>query len=221
MEITYRDIQFIRSFHEELYEDLKPLRKFAEENYIPIAKPEVAAFLSFMVRLKKPLNILEIGTAIGYSTIIMARAYQNSKIVTIERDINLAEIAKKNFKRAKLEGRIDLICGEAEEVLDNLTKEYDFIFVDAAKGQYLEFYKKIREFVPQDGIVLWDNILYKGYVVGEEHVKHKRRTIVYRMREFIEVLKKDKNFYTVILPLGDGLALSIREVKAVEISGKK
>ncbi|MGB9809802.1 MAG: O-methyltransferase, partial [Caldanaerobacter sp.] len=105
----------------------------------------------------------------------------------------------------------DLICGQAEEVLENLTKKYDFIFVDAAKGQYLEFYKKIREFVPQDGIVLWDNILYKGYVVGEKHVKHKRRTIVYRMREFIEVLKKDKHFYTVILPLGDGLALSIRE----------
>ncbi|HHW56726.1 MAG TPA: O-methyltransferase [Clostridia bacterium] len=212
MEITSNDIKFIREFSGNLYKDLEDIRKFAEENYIPIAKPEVAAFLNFIVKVKKPKKVLEIGTAIGYSAIIIANAYKNANIVTIERDINLAEIAKENFKKAKVEDRIDLICGEAQEVLQNLTNKYDLIFVDAAKGQYIEFYKEIKRILNREGIIMWDNILYKGYVVNEKNVKHKRRTIVYRMREFLKILNEDKTLHTVILPLGDGVALNFKEV---------
>ncbi|ABY94716.1 MAG: O-methyltransferase, family 3 [Caldanaerobacter subterraneus] len=211
MEITPNDMKFIRGIAHKFGYPLDEMEKYAYENYIPIAKPEVADFLSFIVKLKKPNNILEIGTAIGYSTIIMAKAYSEVSVVTIERDINLAEIAKENFKKAKVEDRIELICGEAQQVLPNLTKMYDLIFVDAAKGQYIEFYKELKRLLSKEGVILWDNILYKGYVVNEKNVKHKRRTIVYRMREFIEILYQDKTLYTVILPLGDGLALSFKE----------
>lgn len=104
----------------------------------------------FYCEAKKPNNILEIGTAIGYSTIIMAKAYSEVSVVTIERDINLAEIAKENFKKAKVEDRIELICGEAQQVLPNLTKMYDLIFVDAAKGQYIEFYKELKRLLSKE-----------------------------------------------------------------------
>ncbi|ADD02317.1 O-methyltransferase family 3 [Thermoanaerobacter italicus Ab9] len=211
MELTLNDIKFIRETVHKFGYPLNEIEKYAKENFIPIAKPEVADFLSFIVRLKKPNNILEIGTAIGYSTIIMAKACSKVRIVTIERDINLAEIAKENFKKAKVEDRIELICGEAQQVFPNLTKNYDLIFVDAAKGQYIEFYKEVKRLLSKEGVILWDNILYKGYVVNEKNVKHKRRTIVYRMREFIEILHQDKTLYTVILPLGDGLAVSFKE----------
>lgn len=211
MELSLNDKEFIKLLVHKFGYPLDEMEKYACENYIPIAKPEVADFLGFIVRLKKPDNILEIGTAIGFSSIIMAKAYSKANIVTIEKNINLAEIAKDNFKKAKVENRIELICGEAQQVLPNLTKMYDLIFVDAAKGQYMAFYEEVKRLLNKDGVILWDNILYKGYVVNEKNVKHKRRTIVYRMREFIKMLYQDKNLYTLILPLGDGLAVSFRE----------
>lgn len=211
MEITSRDIKFIREMTPKFEYPLNEIEKYARKNYIPIAKPEVAAFLNFIVKVKKPQNILEIGTAVGYSTIIMAKAYSKTHIVTIERDINLAEMAKENFKKAGIEDKIEIICGEAQEVLPNLSKKYDLIFVDAAKGHYREFYEESKRLLSKGGIFVWDNVLYKGYVVGEKNVKHKRRTIVYRMRDFIDVLYKDKTLFTVILPLGDGLAVSVKE----------
>lgn len=213
MNYSSLDSNFIRKISSDFNYPLKDIKEFADSMYIPIIKPEVASFLNFIIKLKKPKNILEIGTAIGFSAIIMANAYEISNIITIEKDIERAEIAKDNFKRAGLSKRIELICGDANDVLPNLNKKYDLIFIDASKGHYKEFYQKSMRILNNGGLFVCDNILYKGYVVSEKNVKHKRRTIVYRMREFIETLKSDNSLITTIVPLGDGLSLSIKEEK--------
>jgi predicted O-methyltransferase YrrM len=190
---------------------LKEIEFYAETNYIPIIKPEVANFLNIIIKIKKPRNILEIGTAIGYSAIIMLNSYKNAKLLTIEKDIDRAEIARNNFKRASLLDRVELILGDAIEVLPNLNKKYDVIFIDASKGHYEEFFNECLRILNKDGLLICDNILYKGYIEGEMSVKHKRRTIVYRMRNFIDTLVNKSELTTSIIPIGDGLSLSIKE----------
>lgn len=211
MDIISSDIKFIREVIPKFKYPLNEIEKYAKANHIPIIKPEVAAFLSFIIKIKKPENILEIGTAIGYSAIVMAKSYYRARVVTIERDIDRAQLAKENFNKAMVSDRIEIICGEGQDVLPNLNKKYDLIFVDASKGHYKEFYEESMRLLNENGIFICDNILYKGYVINEVNVKHKRRTIVYRMREFIEILKNNRTLTTTILPLGDGISLSIKE----------
>lgn len=211
MDIKANDIKFIREMLPKFKYPLNEIEKYAKANHIPIIKPEVAAFLSFIIKIKKPENILEIGTAIGYSAIVMANSYYRAHIVTIEKNIDRAQLAKENFNKAMLSDRIDIICGEGQDVLPNLNNKYDLIFVDASKGHYKDFYEESMRLLNVGGLFICDNILYKGYVINEVNVKHKRRTIVYRMREFIEILKKNHSLKTAIFPLGDGISLSIKE----------
>lgn len=213
MDIISSDIKFIREILPKFEYPLSEIEKYAIFNHIPIIKPEVASFLSLIIKTKQPKSILEIGSAIGYSTIIMAKSYDKAHIVTVERDMDRVQLARENFDKVMVSDRVEIICGEGQDVLPNLNNKYDLIFVDASKGHYKEFYEEAMRLLDVNGIFICDNILYKGHVVNEVNVKHKRRTIVYRMREFIEILKNNCNLTTAILPLGDGLSVSIKEEK--------
>lgn len=205
------DVKFIRQLFDTRQGILKDIEDYANRNFIPIVKPEVAKFLETIIKIKQPENILEIGTAIGYSSIVMLSAYENSKVFTIEKDMDMAEIAKENFIKASLLNRVELIKGDALDVLPCLNRKYDLIFIDASKGHYKEFFDESLKVLNDNGVLICDNILYKGYVVNEVHVKHKRRTIVYRMRDFISYILNKTGISTSIIPIGDGLSISVKE----------
>lgn len=205
------DIKFIRQLFDTRQGILKDIEDYANRNFIPIIKPEVAKFLETIIKIKQPENILEIGTAIGYSSIVMLSAYENSKVLTIEKDMDMAELAKENFIKASLLNRVELIKGDALDVLPCLNRKYDLIFIDASKGHYKEFFDESLRVLNDNGVLICDNILYKGYVANEVHVKHKRRTIVYRMRDFILYILNKTGISTSIIPIGDGLSISVKE----------
>ncbi|MFP4016968.1 MAG: O-methyltransferase, partial [Halanaerobiales bacterium] len=151
----------------------------ASKSYIPIVKPEVGQFLSVMVRSCKPMRILEIGTAIGYSTIWMARAAgPGTEIVTIEIKEEMYRQAAENFRVLGLDKQINQKLGDALEILPYLRREFDFVFIDAAKSQYLNYLEMILELIPEGGVIIADNILYRGFVEKNGPIKRKRRAMV-------------------------------------------
>lgn len=191
---------------------LLSLEKEAGDAYIPIVKPEVGQFLSVMVKAAKPKRILEIGTAIGYSTIWMARAAaDNTAIVTIEIKEEMYQQAASNFKNIGIDKQINQKLGDALEIIPYLRREFDFIFIDAAKSQYLNYLEMVLELLPKGGIIIADNILYHGYVEQKVPIKRKRRAMVNTLKEYIDRVKGHPLLDTSILSIGDGLALSIRK----------
>ena len=155
--------------------------------------------------LKKPKRILEIGTAIGYSSIIMNRAYPDSIITTIEIDEKNFLKAKEFIKRAGCEKNIDLIYADANDALDFITDEYDMIFMDAAKGQYISFFEKSIERLNHRGILVSDNILFRGLVAKEKNNIRRKNTIVKRLKEFLKIITNSDKFSTTIIPIDDGI----------------
>ncbi|BDU50202.1 O-methyltransferase [Haliovirga abyssi] len=190
---------------EENDELLLELEKYAVENRVPIVTKEVAKYLEFMAEILKSKNILEIGSAIGYSGIILAKVAKkyNGKLTTIEIDEDRYNIAKINFEKAKLTN-VNIILGDALDVISGLDEKYDFIFLDAAKGKYMDFFKKSYEKLNAGGVVFIDNILFRGYVNKIDYPK-RYKTIVKRLNEFIDYLYKNHDF--VLLPFGDGIGL--------------
>lgn len=193
---------------------LEELRKKSalEESYAPIVKSETEQLLITLLALKKPKRILEIGTAVGYSAILMAEnTPSDTKILTIERYKKHADIAVDNIFSSGFEEKIKVIEGEAIEVLSWLEGKFDFIFLDAAKGQYIEFLPYLLKLLPKDGVLLSDNILYQGMIEDEEKVVHRKITIVKRLHMYLEEITNSKELVTSIIPIGDGVALSIKK----------
>ncbi|OPZ94311.1 MAG: putative O-methyltransferase [Firmicutes bacterium ADurb.Bin419] len=191
---------------------LKELEDFAAENHVPIVHPEVAKLLQVIGMTKKPVRILEIGTAIGYSSILLAGILApGGKIDTIERYDLMVERAKSNIKKANLEDVINVICGDALEVLKYLNKQYDMVFLDAAKGQYPEFLPECLRLLSPSGLLFSDNILYKGMIANDELVIRRKKTIVKRLRNYLNILCSSENLETSIIPIGDGVALSYKK----------
>lgn len=187
------------------------LEKEARDAYIPIVKPEVGQFLSVMIKACKPKRILEIGTAIGYSTIWMARAAgDNTEIVTIEIDEDMYRQSFKNFKDLGIEKQVNQKFGDALEILPYLRREFDFVFIDAAKSQYLNYLEMVLELLPEGGIIIADNILYHGYVEKDRTIKRKRRAMVKTLKKYIDVVKNHYLLESSIIKIGDGIALSVR-----------
>lgn len=184
---------------------LKELETYAKENKVPIVTKEVAEYLRFMAEYNKSKNILEIGTAIAYSGIILARAAEknNGKLTTIEINEDSFNIAKSNFEKAGLSNVIQEL-GDAVVILDKLEEKYDFIFIDAAKGKYMDFFEKSYKLLEKDGIIFIDNILFRGYVYSEEFPK-RYKTMVKKLKEFISYLYREHDF--TLLPFGDGIGL--------------
>ncbi len=191
---------------------LKELEDFAEQNHVPIVHPEVAKLLQVIGMTKKPARILEIGTAIGYSSILLSEILApGGKIDTIERYELMVERAKSNIKKANLEDVINIICGDAMDVLKYLNKQYDIVFLDAAKGQYPEFLPECLRLLSPGGLLFSDNILYKGMIANDELVIRRKKTIVKRLRNYLNILCNCENLETSIIPIGDGVALSYKK----------
>ena len=210
--ITYDYMEeYIRGLIPESEGRLKDLEVFAKENGVPIAQKETIKFLEFMVSMKKPLRILELGTAIGYSAIIMHDAAgTNPHITTIERSEEMIKYAKENIKSFGYEDKIVIEEGDCLEVLESLEEPYDLIFMDAGKGHYNHFLPHCLRLLKEDGIIVADNVLFRGMVASNDLVKRRKITIVKRMRKYLEIVSKDENLITSVIPMGDGIAVTKR-----------
>lgn len=199
--------------------ELEKIKEKALENHIPIIMDDTLEVIAKILTEKKPKRILEIGAAVGYSAMCFSKYLaEDGSIDTIERDGERIEEAKQNFKKVKVENKINLYEGDAVEILPTLNEKYDVVFIDAAKGKYPFFLKEALRMLKQDGIIFADNILYKGYVMSDYN-KHKQRTAVRNLREYIKETTENPNLETEILEVGDGLAISkMKSNKKIESS---
>lgn len=185
---------------------LEEMRLFARQSWIPVILDDSLEYIENMLSKKSVKSILEIGTAIGYSAICFSKFLTNDgKIDTIEIDKQRIMLAKANIDMYKLNDKINIIEGDALKVLPKLNKKYDFIFIDGPKSHYIEYLPICLDMLNEDGVIIADNVNYKGMVKGEEKVKHKQRTAVIRLREFIDKVKNDENLYSQLLDIGDGI----------------
>lgn len=190
-------------------QELVKIKKEALEEHVPIIMDDTLEVISKILIEKRPSRILEIGTAVGYSAICFCEYLdEDGKIDTIERDVERIEKAKKNIKKAEVEEKINLYEGDAVEILPTLNEKYDVVFIDAAKGKYPFFLSEAMRMLNDNGIIIADNVLYKGYVMSDYN-KHKQRTAVRNLREYIKETTENSILDTKILEVGDGLAISI------------
>ena len=189
-------------------EELEKIKIKALEEHIPIIMDETLEVIEKYLNNNKPKKILEIGAAVGYSAMCFSKYLaEGGRIDTIERDEERIKEAKINFKKVGVEDKIKLYEGDATEILPTLNDKYDMIFIDAAKGKYPFFLKESLRMLSENGIIFADNILYKGYVMSDYN-KHKQRTAVRNLREYIKEVTENPNLQTEILEVGDGLAVS-------------
>ena len=186
------------------------IKKKALEDHIPIIMDDTLEIVANILKEIKPTKILEIGTAVGYSAICFSNYLEKNGIIdTIERDEERVKEAKENIKRLELDDKIKIYSGDAVEILPTLDGAYDMVFIDAAKGKYPIFLEESLKLINKNGLILADNILYKGYVMSDYN-KHKQRTAVRNLREYIKEVTEDPNMETQILEVGDGLAVTKR-----------
>ena len=188
--------------------ELEKIKQKALEDKVPIIMDDTLEVIAKILTEIKPNKILEIGTAVGYSAICFSEYLQeNGKIDTIERDAERVKEARENIKKAEAEDKINIYEGDAVEILPILNDEYDVVFIDAAKGKYPFFLNQALRMIKLGGVIIADNVLYKGYVMGDYN-KHKQRTAVRGLRKFLRELTENESLETKILEVGDGLAIS-------------
>ena len=190
------------------------IRREALDDNVPIIRQESESLLKVMLRLKQPKHILEVGTAVGYSALLMSENVpEDCHITTLEKYEKRIPIAKANFEKAGKTEQITLIEGDATDILKELEGSYDFIFMDAAKGQYMAFFKDAMRLLAPGGILISDNVLQDGDVIESRFaVTRRNRTIHSRMREYLYTLTHHDELTTTILPIGDGMAVSVRRI---------
>ena len=187
---------------------LEEIKKKALEEHIPIIMDDTLEVIDKIIKEEKPKRILEIGTAVGYSAICFLNSSNGEAFIdTIELDIERAKEAIKNINELGFQKNIHVIIGDAVNVLPTLKEKYDMVFIDAAKGKYPIFLQQAIRLIKSNGIIIADNILYKGYVMSDYN-KHKQRTAVRNLREYIKNITENSNFDTKILEVGDGLAIT-------------
>lgn len=209
--ISYDYIEnYIRELIPKKSGNILEMRKYAKENHVPIIEEESEEFYKFLLNIKKPKKILELGTAIGYSSIVFAKNTDSIEYIkTIEIREDMVEIAKNNIKIENLESVIEVIHNDAQIALENLDKDefYDVIFIDAAKGQYEKYFNLALEHLNDDGIILCDNVLFKGMIANQDLVIRRKITIVKRLRKFLKDIENNDKFISSIIPIGDGVLL--------------
>ena len=204
---------YINSLETENSSVLEAIEKEALENKVPIIRKEMQSFLKVLLSIQRPLKILEVGTAVGFSAILMSEYIADeAQITTIENYEKRIPIARENFKRAGKEEQITLIEGDAMEVLTEMEGSFDFIFMDAAKGQYIHYLPEVLRLLKSGGTLVSDNIMQDGNIIESRFaVERRERTIHARMREYLYELKHNEQLLTSLIPLGDGVAVSVKK----------
>lgn len=190
--------------------DLEKMLKFARERYIPVMLDDTRELLFTLTKEKAPKRILEIGTAIGYSGIIMLAASPEATLNTIELDEQTAEIARQNFAKAEVLHRVNLFIGDAREIVRMLSGNYDYIFMDGPKGQYEAFFPYLTDLLEVGGTLVCDNVLYKGLVEHVPNNRHKHITVARNMRAFLDELTASDRYQTTLHRIGDGVSVSVK-----------
>ena len=205
-------VTYIRSLEVPESAVIEAIEQEALRDRVPIIRKEMQSFLKVLLMIKRPMRILEVGAAVGFSSILMSEYMpEGGHITTIENYDKRIPIARANFKRAGKEEQIDLIEGDALEVMHGLEGPYDLIFVDAAKGQYIHYLPEVMRLLGTDGVLVADNGLQEGDIIESRFaVERRNRTIHSRMREYLYELKHHDQLQTSIIPLGDGVALSVK-----------
>ena len=213
MIVDERMVAFIHSLEMPESDFLETIEQEALAAHVPIIRKETKSLLKVLVGIRKPMQILEVGTAVGFSALVMnAYAPEGSHITTIEKYEKRIPLARENFRRAGKETEITLLEGDALEVMKGLSGSYDFIFMDAAKGQYIHYMPEVMRLLGTGGILASDNVLQDGDVIESRFaVERRNRTIHSRMREYLYALKHNEELLTSVIPLGDGVALSVRK----------
>ena len=218
MIVDERFVTFINSFDTGNTPFLEALEKEAIDTFVPIIRKEMQTFLKWLLALKRPMRILEVGTAIGFSALLMAEYNPvKGEITTIENYEKRIPIAKDNFVKAGRDDQITLLEGDAKEWLKQLEGPYDFIFMDAAKGQYIHFMEDVLRLLAPDGILVSDNVLQDGDIIESRYVVARRnRTIHKRMRDYLYELTHHPQLRTTVLPVGDGITLSVKVAEDIK-----
>nr|WP_275891399.1 O-methyltransferase [Ruminococcus sp. OA3] len=200
---------------------LETLERQARRDHVPVIRREMQSFLKVLLALKRPARILEVGTAVGFSALLMCEYNpERCHITTIENYEKRIPLARENFRRAGRENCITLIQGDAAEILETLNGPFDFIFMDAAKGQYLHFLPQILRLMAPEALLVSDNVLQDGDIIESRFaVERRNRTIHRRMREYLYALKHREELVTSVLPLGDGVTVSVRKGTEDEKTG--
>ena len=208
MNINYNHIvDYLNNIY--IDDDFIELRNFGIKNDIPIMKLETKEFLKTLVSISKPKNILEIGTAIGYSSLLFSK-YSNANITTIEKSEKMAKIASSNFKKYSKD--INLINMNAEKALNNINQGFDFVFIDANKSQYEYYFNKSLNLLNKRGIIVCDNILFRGEITNDNLVNRRHITMVKNLRKFLSYITNLDDYVTSIVPVGDGISISTRRI---------
>lgn len=214
MIVEERIVSYINSLEKENSPVLEEIEKEARKDGVPIIRKEMESFLRVMLSIKKPMRILELGTAVGYSAILMSEYIdEKGQIITIENYDKRIPIAKENIKKAGRENVIKLLEGDAMEIMPTLERDqFDFVFMDAAKAQYIHFLPEVLRLMKKDGVLITDNVLQEGDLIQSKYVVRRRdRTIHKRMREYLEVVKNHPQLETSIVPIGDGITISVKK----------
>ena len=212
MIVDERIITFINSMDTENSEILETIEQEALAADVPIIRREMQSFLEVLLLMKKPMRVLEVGTAVGFSALLMSDYLpEGGHITTIENYEKRIPIARENFRRAGKEDKITLIEGDATEVLAEMEGTFDFIFMDAAKGQYIHFLPEVLRLLDEKGVLITDNVLQDGDVIESRFaVERRNRTIHKRMREYLFELTHNEGLLTSVVPLGDGIAITMK-----------
>ena len=213
MVVDERLVTYINSLDSGNTDILDTIEREALDSYVPIIRKEMQSFLKLLLAMQKPKRILEVGTAVGFSAILMAEYNPYPcEIVTIENYDKRIPIARENFVRAGKEKQITLLEGDATEVLKTLDEPFDMIFMDAAKGQYINFFGDVMRLLKKDGVLVSDNVLQDGDIIESHFVVTRRnRTIHKRMREYLYELTHREDLVTAVLPIGDGITVSSKK----------
>lgn len=204
---------YLNQFNTSSSSTLKALEEEAETNQIPIMEKDGIAFLKQLMRLQKPLKVLEIGTAIGYSALQMASVNQEIKIVTVERDRDRYERAKIHVANYDDKNQIQLFLGDAFDLSDELNQQgpFDLVFIDAAKGQYQRFFETFSQNMTDNGVIITDNVLFKGYVYDDASATDRLKKLSKKINRYNAWLSDLEEYETVIVPVGDGIAITTKK----------
>ncbi len=210
--INEKVVEYLDGLYKGLRPELYKIREYAEQNHIPVILKDTESLIISLLKEKKPKRILEIGTAIGYSASCFAEVCKTAEIITIENNIEAKNIAENNIETLGYKNQITVLLGNAVDVLIEMdtTQKFDFVFIDAGKSHYKDFFDEALKHCVNGAIIISDNVLLGAKTVSDEYDPHSKfRTNIKKMREFIEYIINLENIYTSVIPVGDGLAISV------------